>query len=137
MPCGLDLERHVGEHELHGLKLGDRLAELLAFHRILDARVVRALRDPERHRADRDAAAGERLEELLVADALVAQQLVARDEHVLEMEFDGVRRAQAHLLLVLADLESGRALFDDERSDALRPCDLSVFAVTTTATNRS
>jgi hypothetical protein len=25
----LDLERHVGEHELDGLELGDRLAELL------------------------------------------------------------------------------------------------------------
>jgi hypothetical protein len=48
-----DAHRHVGEHELHALEIGDRLLELLALLRIGDRRVERALREADALRADR------------------------------------------------------------------------------------
>ena len=59
-PRGLDLHRHVGEHELHALEVGDRLAELLALLDVGDRRVERALRDADGLRADRRAGVVER-----------------------------------------------------------------------------
>ena len=74
----LDLRRHVGELELHRLEPRDRLAELLALLRVRVREVVRALREADAHRRDRDAAAVEDLEELLEALAARAEQVLLR-----------------------------------------------------------
>ena len=58
-PRRLDLGRHVGEHELHALEVGDPLPELAPFGDVARGRVERALRDAERLHAD-DAAATSR-----------------------------------------------------------------------------
>ena len=63
----LDLGRHVGELELHRLELRDRPAELLPLLRVGEGQVVGALREPDAHGGDRDAAAVEDLEELVEA----------------------------------------------------------------------
>lgn len=52
-PCGLDLRRGVGDHELDGLVVGDGLAEGMAFPRILDGLLEGALGDA--HGLGRDA----------------------------------------------------------------------------------
>jgi len=51
-PGGVDLHRHVGEHELEALEVGDRVPELLALLHVLHRQVERALREPERLRTD-------------------------------------------------------------------------------------
>jgi hypothetical protein len=56
---GVDLRGHVGEHELDGLEVGDRLAERLALLRVIARRFVRAAGDADGQRADGDAAAVE------------------------------------------------------------------------------
>src|SRR3954454_7729016 len=53
----LDLGRHVGELELHGLELRDGLPELLPLLRVRKGEVVCALSEPDAHGGDRDAAA--------------------------------------------------------------------------------
>ena len=63
----LDLGRHVRELERDRLERRDRLAELLALLRVRVREVVGALREPDAHRGDRDAAAVEDLEELVEA----------------------------------------------------------------------
>src|SRR5262249_44119590 len=74
----LDLRRHVDELLLHRLELRDRLAELLALLRVVVGEVVRALREADAHRRDRDAAAVEDLQELLEALAARAEQVPLR-----------------------------------------------------------
>src|SRR5579864_401925 len=73
LAAGLDLGRHVGERELHRLEARDRPAELLALLRVGAREVVRALREADAHRRDRDAAAVEDLHELVEALAARAE----------------------------------------------------------------
>src|ERR1035438_5907270 len=53
----VDLGGHVGQLPLDRLEIADRLAKLLALLRILQGRLVRALRHAQRQRGDRNAAA--------------------------------------------------------------------------------
>src|SRR5262245_63157365 len=64
VPSGLDLDGHVRELELDRLKARDRLAELLPLLGVAEREVVRALREADAHRRNRDPAAVEDLEEL-------------------------------------------------------------------------
>ena len=73
--AGLDLDGHVGQHELDGLELADRPAELLSLPGVRQRLLVRALGEAEPQRGDRDAAAVEDLEEL-------GEALAARPEQV-------------------------------------------------------
>ena len=84
MAGGLDLHRHVGEHELHALELGDRLAELLALPRVADGVVKRPLGDAERLRGDRDPGVVEGGDGGLEPGSLRADHAVGRDAGVLE-----------------------------------------------------
>src|SRR5688572_31693480 len=86
----LDLGCHVGERELDGLELRDRLAELLTLLRVRVREVVRPLREADAHRRDRDATPVEDLEELLEACAARPQQIALRHGDVLERELAGV-----------------------------------------------
>jgi hypothetical protein len=56
---GLQIGRHVGEHELGVLEIGDRLAELLALLGVGDRLVEAALRAAQRAGADVEPAAVE------------------------------------------------------------------------------
>jgi hypothetical protein len=64
VPGGLDLGRHVGQHELDALELVDPLPELLALVGVAERLLERALGDAQRERADADAAGVERLHEV-------------------------------------------------------------------------
>ena len=119
-PRGVDLGGHVGDLEGHALERGDRPVELLSLLGIGRCRLVGGLRQPQRHGADPDPAAVERLEEELVARALLAEQVLGGDPAVVEQELPGVRGVEPHLLLHPADGEAGRIGLDDEGADAAR-----------------
>ena len=85
-PGRFDLHRHVGEHELHTLEVADRLAELLAVLGVGDRGVQRALRDADGLRADRRAGVVQRRQRGLEAGARLADDPVARDAAVLEVQ---------------------------------------------------
>src|SRR3954452_6406260 len=86
----LDLGRHVDELLLYRLELRDGLAELLALLRVRVREVVRALREPDTHRGDGDAAAVEDLQELVEAVAARAEQVPLRHADLLERELTRV-----------------------------------------------
>src|SRR5262245_48157962 len=114
----LALRLHVGEHAGDQLVLGDRLAHRLAALRVLERIVGRALREPEALRRDPGPRAVEDPPRDLEALALLAQQVVRRDAHVVEEDLAGRRALDAHLRLDAPDLEPGRVGFDDEGGDS-------------------
>ena len=61
----------------------------------------------------------------------LAHELVLGDAAVLHEDLDGLRAAQPHLVLLLADPVARGPLLDDERGDAPCPCPVSVTAVIT------
>ena len=96
-PRRLDLHRHVGEHELDGLEARYRLAELLAVLGVGDRGVQRALRDADRLRADGGAGVVEGLQRGLQTGAGLADDPVAGDVAVLEIQLGGGRALDADL----------------------------------------
>ena len=115
--AGVDLHGHVGELELHRLEVGDRPAELLALLRVRDREVEGALREPDGHRGDRDAAAVEDLEELVKALAARAEKVRLWHGAALERQLPRVGCPPAHLLHRLRDDVAGRAVGDDDVRD--------------------
>ena len=77
--AGFDLGGDVRQLELHRLELRDRLPELSALARVGIGEVVRALRDPDAHRRDRDSAAVQDLEELVEPVPARTEQVRLRD----------------------------------------------------------
>jgi hypothetical protein len=73
------LGRHLGELELHGLELDERLAELLALLGPFRGVIPGSLREAEHLRADADAAFVEGLDGDLVALAGLAEHLRGGD----------------------------------------------------------
>ncbi len=118
---GFDLDRHVGEHELDRLQVGDRLAEGLALARELQRVRHRAFRQAQAARADDGAAGVEREHRVVEALALgAADEVLARDAAVLEDDVGRRDAADAHLAVLSRDAEAGRVRGDDEAADALR-----------------
>ena len=81
--------RHVGEHELDALEVGDPLAELLALLDVVEGDVEGALGEPDGLRADGDPGVVQGAEGDLQALARRADDPVARDAHVVEVELAG------------------------------------------------
>src|SRR5205823_3167122 len=112
VPPRLDLDRHVDELELHGLEGPDRLAELTPLPRVRGREVVRALREADAHRGDRDPPAVEDLEELAEAVPARPEQVLPGHDAVLERELPRIRGAPAELAHLLGDDVAGRAVRD-------------------------
>src|SRR5438477_367721 len=115
----VDLGRHVREHPLDRLKIGDLLSERLALLGIREGVLETRARDPDRLRRDRDAAAVEGRERDLVSLIRLAEETRGRHSRILEDELRGIRSADAELLLELAYRESRRVFLDDESGDPL------------------
>src|SRR5581483_12207328 len=92
-------------------------AERAALLRVLVGLVVRAHRQPHRERRHRDATAVEDREELLESLAALAEQVLLGHLGVDERELARVRRAPAHLLVLLRTGEAGGVLRDDDVRD--------------------
>ena len=127
---GLDLRRHLGELELHGLVLRDRLAERLALLRVADGSSNARLRDADAAGGDVDAAELDPAHEVLesLADAcLAAEHARRRCPEAVEHELGRLDALVAELLQpgigivrpgLLRDL--GLLLEDERRHAAVR-----------------
>ena len=80
--------------------------------------VERAAGEPDHLRADADASFVQRLDRDLVALADLAEDVRRGHAAVLEDELARAARADAELVLLLADRESGDPALDEERGDA-------------------
>ena len=116
---GLDLGRELREEELHGLELGDGLAELMPLLRIAQPVVERPLGDAHHLGADPDASFVEGLDGDLVALADLAQDVLARDADALQDQLASGGRADAELVLLLAHREPGEVALHQEGGDPL------------------
>src|SRR3989441_4169070 len=86
----LDFGRHVGEREVDTLEAGDRLAELLPGGRIAETFLERAFGDAERERSQADATAVQGMEELPEAVIHGAENVLLRDDRVLQHQLTGI-----------------------------------------------
>ena len=102
-----DVHGRARELMLHGLELGDRLAELLALLRVGDGVLERALGEADHLRADADAALVQRFDRDLVSLSDLAEDVGARHAAVLQDQLARAARADPELVLLLADREAG------------------------------
>src|SRR5688500_12217443 len=83
-PPGLDLGRHLSQHELDRLQVGERFAELGAPQGMGTRRVESGPGEPERDRGDVDAGDVETGHGDLESLPLLAEQVLTRDTHTVE-----------------------------------------------------
>ena len=108
----------VGQHRLDQLELGDRLAELAAFHRVAGGLVQDALTLADAHRRDIDAATVEALHRGRKAAPLdPADDRVCRNAHVVEVHIGRPGAGMAHLAVVRADGDARQAGRHQEGAD--------------------
>ena len=88
-PGGLGFHRHIGEHELHALVVGDRAAELLAVLGVRDRRIQCTLGDTDRLRADGGPGVVKGGQCGLEPGTGFADDAVARNTAVLEVQLGG------------------------------------------------
>ena len=113
-----ELGRHVGQHPLDRLVVGDRLTELLALLRVGDRLVERRLADAERLRRDRDAAALQRPHREPEPLIDVAEHLVVADGDV-EIEIHAAEAADAERVGARRARDARRVHRHEKRGDAL------------------
>jgi hypothetical protein len=117
---GLELGRHVGEPELRGLELRDRLAEGTARLHVVQRDVERRLRAAQRAGGDVQPPAVEAGHGVAEALAFLAQQRLGGNAGGFEQDLPGGLGVPAHLALVGAEAEAHRLLRDQERRNAVR-----------------
>ena len=96
----------------------DGLAELLTLTGVVKSLLESALCNAQCLCGDADAAAVEGSHGDLEALALLAQQVLLGHLHIVEDQLSGGGGANAHLVIVIAELETLPALLHDERGDA-------------------
>src|SRR5262249_56659051 len=116
---GFELHPHLGQLELHALKIGDRLAELLSFLGIGHRGIERALSNAKHLRADSDSAFVQSLDRDLVPDADRPEHVLGRHPAGLEDELAGARRPDPELVLLLADRKAREIALYEKRGTAL------------------
>mmetsp|Transcript_5031 Transcript_5031/g.18550 ORF Transcript_5031/g.18550 Transcript_5031/m.18550 type:complete len:563 (+) Transcript_5031:3103-4791(+) len=116
---GLDLHRHLGQHELHGLVFEDGLAEGDAVLAVAQRGLERGTRHAHGLRGDADAPALQARQRDLQALALVAQPVGGRHPAVLEQDLGGVAAVLAQLLFDPGDRVARRGRGHEEGADAL------------------
>src|SRR5579872_1928187 len=99
---------HVRDGELDSLMLGDRPAERDALLRIAHALVDAALSQPSRQRGYRYPSFIERLQELRIAAAALAQQVLLGHAARIEEQLVGVRGTPANLGVFRCAGQTGR-----------------------------
>ncbi len=118
---GLDLDRHVGELELHALELRDGAPELLALLCIRDRNVKRTLGKSERGGGDGRTVQVQHFHAGLETLTFLAEQAIRVDAHVVEEEFVVRRPIAAHLVFLAAEAKAGCLRIDEKCADAVRP----------------
>ena len=115
----MDASLHARDLETDRLELRDRLPEGLSVPRVGDGIVDAALRRSHRHRGDRDASLVEDRQEVRVAAAALAEQVLLRDPRVREAQRVRVRGVPADLVVGLLGDETRGARRHDDRRDLL------------------
>ena len=118
-PRGFDVGGQAGKLKLDSLKLGDGLAELLAFLGVSDGVFERAARHAEHLRADADAALVERFDRHFVTLADFAQHVRLGNAAIFQDQFARGGGADPQLVLLLAHAEARGVALDQERGDPL------------------
>ena len=116
---GVDLGRHVSEHPLQGLELGDGLAEGGAVFRVAAGLFDGAAAQADGEGADGDAASVEDLQGVDEALVDVTEPLRVGQLDVVEVQLGGVGAAHAELAVQRLLAEALGAFVDDEGGDAL------------------
>ena len=93
-------------------------AELFAFLRVLAGEFPRSARYSDHLRADSDAAFVECFDRDLVSLAHFAQDVFFGHAAIFQNQFAGRRGANAELVFLFADGETGKIFFDQKRGDA-------------------
>ena len=114
----VELGRHVGEHPLDRLVVGDRLTELLAPLRVSDRLGNRRLADAERLRGNRHASALQRPHREPEALVDVSQHLIVGDLQV-EIEIHAAEAADAERVGAGGARNAGRVHRHQKSRDAL------------------
>ena len=117
-PGAAQLGGHVGNLEGHVLLLADGLAELNPLLGVLHGGLIGPLGDAQRLSRDADTAAVQGGHGDLEALALLAQQVLLGDLHVVEVQLAGGGGTDAHFVVVLFKGKALPALFHDEGGDA-------------------
>src|SRR5438445_12109116 len=97
-----DLRGHVGEGEMHALEARHRSAELLPRGRVGHALLQGALRESQSESGNADAAPVERVEELPETVIDGTEDILFRDDRVLENELARVGGSPSQLVLFLS-----------------------------------
>ncbi|MPN37436.1 hypothetical protein SDC9_184954 [bioreactor metagenome] len=118
---GLQLRRHIRDHEADALKIGDTAAKLLAFFSVFHGLVESALRDADARGAHTDASDVERFHGILEPHVFLAQQVVLVYAHVLKNDIGGRAADDAHFTFGLAAGDAWQLHIHDEGGNALRP----------------
>src|SRR5437870_5758273 len=114
----VDFRLHVREHECDRLLLRDWRAEGPPLAGIVEGMFVRRARDSDRPRCNERPGRLQRLHRAVERGALVGpEQVVFRNAAIVEDDLRGVARADAHLVLNLADLQAWGVVFHDKRSN--------------------
>ncbi len=116
-PARVELGPRLRELPLDHLELGERLAELLALLRVRGGGLDGRAAEPDRERADADAAAIEDLPHVAEGGADLADPIGVCDTAVGEHELGCIGSVQSHLLLALAGTKAGVAGGDAERGE--------------------
>src|SRR5262245_20399529 len=120
--CGIDLCRHICKLELDGLKLCDRLSELLPLFRVVERRFICTLRHSNAECRDADAAAVENFQRVDETMAEFAKQVFFRQATVLKNHRGRVARSQAQLVFFFSCGEARRSFFKNECRDSMMSC---------------
>ena len=115
----VDARRHLGDLLLNGAEGGDGLAELAALTGVLDGRIQARLGDADGLAGDADAPRVEQRQRDGETAVDLAQHVGGGHAHVVELQLDGRRTAQAHLPFLLAGRIAVPSGLDDEGRDAL------------------
>src|SRR5689334_19345008 len=113
---------HFRQLKLNALKLIDRFAELLPLGSVVERTLECARGDADHLRADADTSFVQTFDRDLVAFAGLAEHVLFRHLAVFQDQLDCRRRANAELVLLLADRKTGKTFFDDESSDTAVAC---------------
>src|SRR5579871_1329308 len=106
--------------------MGDGLAELPPYARVLERRLERALGDSERERRQPDTAAIQRPHEVRKPCPFLSQSVLDRHFDVLEDEPPGIRGSPSQLVLFLRRPESGERRERRIVADAYGACFLEI-----------
>ena len=119
-PGAAQLGGHISDLKGDVLLLADGLSELNTLLGVLHGGLIGPLGDAQRLGRDADAPAVQGGHGDLEALALLAQQVLLGNLHVVEIQLAGGGRADAHLVIVLLKGKALPALFHDKGGDAPR-----------------